>query len=72
MQALHQSQQTVRLLHGLATGKGDTFQYMFLARPQHFLSYDINRDFGAMKQMSLRVPAANTAEFATLEEHHSA
>jgi hypothetical protein len=45
---------------------------MLMARPQHFLSYGINRDFGAMKVMGSRVPAANTAEFATLEKHHGA
>jgi hypothetical protein len=62
MQALNQSQQTVRLLHGFATGEGYAFQCMFLARPQQFLSYGINLDFRAMKRMSSRVPAANTPE----------
>jgi hypothetical protein len=72
MQGLNQLQQTVRLLHGLATGKGHTFQVMFLARPQHFLSYGINCDFSATKRMSSWVPTSNTPDFASLEKHHGA
>jgi hypothetical protein len=60
------------LLHGLATGKGYAFQCIFLVRPQHFLSYRINRNFGAMKWMSSWVPAASTPDRATLEKHHGA
>jgi hypothetical protein len=40
--------------------------------PQHFLNYGINRDFGAMKVMSFRVPTLRTTERATLEEHPGA
>jgi hypothetical protein len=59
-QAVQQTQQAVRLLHGLTTGKGYAFQCMFLARPQQFLSYGINLDFRATKLMSSRVPTADT------------
>jgi hypothetical protein len=45
---------------------------MFLACPEHFLNYGINRDFGAMKRMASWVPTANTTDFASLEKHHGA
>src|SRR5271157_949174 len=44
---------------------------MFLARPQHFLGYDIYRGFGAAKLMRSGVPASNATDFATLEKYHS-
>jgi hypothetical protein len=62
MQALNQSQQAVRLLHGLATGEGDTFQCMFLVRPPHFLNCGINRNFRAEKLMCRGVPALWTTD----------
>src|ERR1017187_5816623 len=43
---------------------------MFLARPQHFLGYDIYRGFCAAKLMRSGVPASNATDFATLEKHH--
>jgi hypothetical protein len=69
---VHQTEQAVRLLHGLATRKGYAFQCMFLACPQHVLSYGLNLDIPAMKMMTFRVPTANTMEFTTLEKHNSA
>src|ERR1035438_9428751 len=44
---------------------------MFLARPQHFLGYDIYRGFYAAKLMRSGVPASNATDFATLEKYHS-
>src|ERR1035441_2933098 len=44
---------------------------MFLARPQHFLGYDIYRGFCAAKLMRSGVPASNATDFATLEKYHS-
>jgi hypothetical protein len=71
-QAVHQTQQTVRLLHGLATGKAYAFHCMFLACPQHFLDNGINLDIPAVKKMAGRVPTASTMKFTPLEEHHRA
>jgi hypothetical protein len=72
MQAVNQFQQTVSLLHELATGRGYAFQCMFLACPQYFLSCRIKLYFSPMKRVSSRVPTTNTPEIASLGKHHGA